>query len=127
MYHVDISHSNDLTFNVKTQSQECIIDAKGKQGLTPPDVLLAALGSCVGVYIRKYSETAKLDLSDFNITVEAEFAKESPLSFKLINVSIGLKGSQLDERRKKALLEFIRNCPVHNTLKGNPQVEIKLA
>ena len=57
--------------------------------------------------------------------MEGEFAKD-PYSFKVINVSIDLKGEKLDERRSKALLEFIKNCPVHNTLKGNPEVEIKL-
>lgn len=37
-----------------------------------------------------------------------------------------LKGAVLDERRRKALLEFVKNCPVHNTLKVNPLVDIKL-
>jgi uncharacterized OsmC-like protein len=32
----------------------------------------------------------------------------------------------LDDRRKKALLEFVRNCPAHNTLKGNPEVLLRL-
>jgi len=124
MYRVDITHSKDFTFVAKSQNHEFVIDAKAKDGLTPPDVLLASLGSCMGVFVRKYCETAKLNLLNFGITVEAEFARESPVSFKFINVSIDLKGVLLDERRKKALLEFIKNCPVHNTLKGNPQVEI---
>ena len=126
MYKIDITHSKDYLFEVKSAGFEFEIDAKGKTGVTPPDVLLASVGSCLGVYIRKYAEGAKLDLSGFKIGVEAEFAKEPPLSFKLINVTIDLKGAKLDERRQKALLEFIKNCPVHNTLKANPEVGIKL-
>lgn len=126
MYRVELIHNKDFAFSVKLGNYEFIIDAKGN-GLTPPDVLLASLGSCIGVYIRKYAEGAKLDLNNFKITVEAEFAKEAPLSFKAINVFVDLKSATLDERRKKALLEFIKNCPVHNTLKGNPEVEIKLS
>ena len=125
MYKVDIIHSKDYTFKAQSAGNEFSIDAKGKDGATPPDVLLASVASCLGVYVRKYAEGAKLDLSGFKISAEAEFAQE-PLSFKVINVSIDLKGAKLDERRNKALLEFIKNCPVHNTLKGNPALEIKL-
>lgn len=127
MYRVEAVHSKDFAFKIESGGHQFIIDAKGKDGLTPPDALLASLGSCIGVYIRKYAEGDKLDLVNFNIIVEAQFTKEQPISFKTINVSIDLKGAELDDRRKKTLLEFIKNCPVHNTLKGNPLVEIKLS
>jgi putative redox protein len=125
MYRVEVAHSKDFVFKAKSAGHEFTIDAKGKEGMTPPDVLLASVASCLGVYVRKYVEGAKLELSGFKITAEAEFAQE-PLSFKVINVSIDLRDAKLDERRNKALLEFIKNCPVHNTLKGDPGVEIKL-
>jgi len=126
MYRVEVKHIKDYAFQAKSGGQEFSIDAKAKDGISPPDVLLASLGSCLGVYIRKYAEGAKLALENFSITVEAEFSKEPPMCFKMINVSLDLKGAALDERRKSALLEFIKNCPVHNTLKGNPAVEVKI-
>jgi len=48
------------------------------------------------------------------------------VSSKLIDVEIDLKDSGLEERRQRALLEFVKNCPAHNTLKGNPIIEFKL-
>ena len=126
MYKVEVKHEKDLLFSVKSSNYEFVIDAKARDGITPPDTLLAALASCIGVYIRKYSEGGKLGLENFEILAEAEFSKEPPLSFKEIKVSIDLKGAKLDERRKDALLEFVKNCPVHNTLEGKPQVEIKI-
>ena len=65
-------------------------------------------------------------MENFEILAEAEFSKEPPLSFKEIKVSIDLKGAKLDNRRKEALLEFIKNCPVHNTLEEKPEVEINI-
>ena len=96
--------------------------------MTPPDTLLAALGSCIGVYIRKYAEGARLDLEKFKITVEAELSnpKDVPFCFREIRVLLDFEGVQMEERRRKALLEFIKNCPVHNTLKANPLVEIRV-
>lgn len=126
MYKAEVTHKKDFIFSVKSGNHELAIDAKGKEGITPPDALLASIGSCLGVYIRKYAEGSGLALENFSINVEAEFVKETPMCFKVINVAVDLKNSSLDERRKPALLEFIKNCPIHNTLKGNPQVEIKI-
>jgi uncharacterized OsmC-like protein len=127
MYKAGIKHLKDYSFSVKSCGQEFIIDAKGEVGITPPDTLLAALASCIGVYIRKYSEGSKLGLDNFEVWAEAEFPKDPPMSFKEINIFIDLKGIKLDERRVKALLEFVKNCPVHNTLEGAPAVKIRLA
>ncbi|MDD5097173.1 MAG: OsmC family protein [Candidatus Omnitrophica bacterium] len=126
MYKVEIAHNQDMSFTAKAGESEYIIDAKGK-GLTPLDALLAGLGSCIGVYIRKYAEGAKLDLVNFKVNVSAELNKESGLSFKQIMVEIDPGVCQLDERRQKALLAFIKNCPAHNTLKGNPEIDFKLS
>ena len=125
MYKVEIVHNQELAFSVKAGESEFIVDAKGK-GLTPLDALLAGLGSCIGVYIRKYAEGSKLNLVNFKINLFAELSKESPLLFRQISVEIDLKSSPIDERRQKALLEFIKNCPAHNTLKANPLIEFKL-
>jgi len=125
MYKVQVTHNQDLAFTAKAGESEFIIDAKGK-GLTPLDALLAGLGSCLGVYIRKYAQGSKLNLENFKLDVSAELSSQAPFSFKKISVDLDLKNSGLDERRQKALLEFIKNCPAHNTLKGNPLIEFKL-
>ncbi|MBU2221247.1 MAG: OsmC family protein, partial [Candidatus Omnitrophica bacterium] len=101
------------------------VDAKGK-GATPSDAFLAGLGACVGVYVRKYAEGAGLTLPEFSVSVDADFSKEKPVCFRKINVNVDLKGTRLEERRHKAMQEFVKNCPIHNTLKHNPEVEIKI-
>ncbi|MFA5090637.1 MAG: OsmC family protein [Candidatus Omnitrophota bacterium] len=126
MYHVDITNAGDYVFKVKSEDCEFVVDTRGK-GITPPDTLLASIGTCIGVYLRKYTDSARLALPEFSIKVEADFSKEPPVCFKQINVYVDLKGAQLDERRLKAMLEFVKNCPVHNTVKNNPEIEIKIA
>lgn len=125
MYRVNIESSPDWTFSVKAGNAGFYMETKNN-GVTPPDVLLAGLGSCIGVYIRKYAEGAGLALGRFDINVESEFSQDAPVRFKVIKVSIDLKGFKLEERRQKALLEFIKNCPVGNTLKSNPAIETTL-
>jgi putative redox protein len=123
MYHVELLGNPDYSFTVKSGDYQFTVDLKG-EGISPPDTLLASLASCIGVYINKYCQGSNLKVSSFSINAEAELSKEKPVCFKQIKVSVDLKGAVLDERRKSALLEFIRNCPVHNTLHSNPAIDI---
>lgn len=66
----------------------------------------------------------KLALSQFSINVEAEFSKEAPVAFRNIKISLDFKGLSLRPEQKNRLLEFIKNCPVHNTLENPPQIDI---
>jgi len=124
MYSVEITSDAGQLFKVRSKGYEFFVDTKGK-GVTPPDALLASVGTCLGVYMRKYAEGAGLDLGGFTISVSAEFAKD-PVCFRVINVELDLKGLKLDERRIKGILAFLRNCPVHNTLKSNPEISINV-
>jgi len=125
MYQVEVNHEKDYTFAIRSKDYQFKVDTKGN-GITPPDTLLASLGSCIGVYVRKYADGAKLAIENFSITVTADFSQEPPACFREIKVRLDLKAAQLDERRKKALLEFIKNCPVHHTLAANPAIDISI-
>ncbi|MEW6008517.1 MAG: OsmC family protein [Candidatus Omnitrophota bacterium] len=125
MYKVEIKTGPEGTFIAKSINYEFVIGTQDK-GMSPPEILLASLGSCIAVYIRKYAKGSNVTLENFTINVEAEFVKEPPICFKEIKISIDLGNIKLDERRKKALLEFIKNCPVHNTLKAKPDIAIQI-
>lgn len=126
MYSVEVTNGPGSTLIAKSKDAQIQIGLDGKS-ITPPDCLLASLGACVGVYIRKYAQGAKLPLENFSIKVSGQFSQEPPACFKEISIDIDLKGAELDERRKKALLGFIKNCPVHNTLEVKPRVDIAIA
>ena len=125
MYHVDIANAGDYSFSVKSKDYEFIVDVKGK-GISPPDTLLASIGTCIGVYLRKYTEGARLALQEFNISVDAEFSKEAPICFRKIDVNVDLKGTKFNEQRLKAMHEFVKNCPLHNTIKNNPELALNI-
>jgi len=125
MYRVKIGNNGTSQFQVESDNYRFTIDTEGS-GITPPATLLASLGSCIGVYLRKYAEGAKLDLGSFSIDLQAELSREKPVSFREIKVVVTCDGARLDEHRKKALAAFIKNCPVHNTLRSGPQIEITI-
>jgi len=126
MYHVQVNSAGGYLFDVQAKGGALKADMRGVSGITPPDLLLASLGTCLGVYLQKYAEGARLTLKEFSIAVTADFAQEAPVCFRKISVNIDLKGLKLDTRRQSALSEFIKNCPVHNTLKNNPEIGVNI-
>jgi uncharacterized OsmC-like protein len=125
MYRVNVINTKDYNFTVHSDTHEFVISPEGK-AISPPSVLLASLASCIGVYIRKYADGTEMKLGEFSVAAEAEFSKEQPICFRAINIIIDLKNTRLDEKRKESLIRFIKNCPVHNTLKNSPEINLVL-
>jgi len=126
MYQVKVTDNGNYCFKVKSKDYAFDVDTKGASGITPPDTLLASLGTCIGVYLRRYLEGAKLAVPEFEIIVSADFSQEKPACFRKIEAVVDLKGVKLDQRRLDAVMAFMKNCPVHNTLKANPEVDISI-
>jgi uncharacterized OsmC-like protein len=125
MYRVEARAVGGYRFQVKSKDAEITIDAKSG-AMAPPDAFLAGLASCVAVYIRKYVEGARLELGEFTVAVESDLGSAAPFRFRDVSVTIDLKSATIDERRRAALLEFVKNCPIHNTLKSPPSVEMRI-
>ncbi|MBI5554980.1 MAG: OsmC family protein [Elusimicrobia bacterium] len=125
MYQAEVFCAKDMLFKVKANGFEINIDGRGGV-ISPLDILLAALGACAGVYIRKFAESTKLSLDNFIVRAEAELTDNAPYQFDQIKIDIDLQGVSLDESKRESLLRFVRNCPVHQTLKANPEMLISI-
>lgn len=125
MYKVELENKGDSFFIAKSKDYIFNIDLKGK-GMSPPDVFLASLAGCIGVYFRRYLENAKLDIPEFRIIAEGEMVQDPFLCFRNIKISIDIKEAHLEEKRKQAIIDFVKNCPIHNTLKSTPEINIEI-
>ena len=127
MYKINIENTGGENFKAKSGDHGLTISTQKAEGMGPLDVFLAALGSCVGVYLRRYLDNAKIPAEHFKINIEADLEQNaSPKRFTHIAVSVDLCNAKFDERRRDAILEFIKNCPVHNTLKNSPEIAISI-
>lgn len=124
MYEVMIENKRDNAYNVTAGNDKYTIDPTVKGG-GPLDTFLAALGSCIGVYANKYLDGAKLPVKAFKINIKSDLHMEKPVRFKDIFVTIEFDG-EIEESRREAVLRFIKNCPVHNTIEGSPNIEVKI-
>jgi putative redox protein len=93
------------------------------RGLSPYDLLLAALGSCTSMTIGYYARTRQWPLEEIVITLRhtkihaSDCAECETKEGKIdrIEREIQLSGALSDEQRKK-LMEMADRCPVHRTL-----------
>jgi uncharacterized OsmC-like protein len=125
MYTVNVSNKGAGVFNVKTRENEIAVALTGNE-FSPAEVLLASLGSCIGIYIRRYAEQANLEIKEFDIRLESDWSQEKPMALRQISCRVDLRGAVADPKRREALLAFVGNCPIKATLAVNPVIDIKI-
>jgi uncharacterized OsmC-like protein len=90
-------------------------------GPTPPELLLASLGSCAGHYAVEYLQTRSLSAEDMEIRVSA--AKGTgPARLASFRIEVNVPG--IDERHQQGLFRAVKTCLIHNTLLSSPALEV---
>jgi len=88
--------------------------------MTPPEFMLASLGTCAGYYALQYLKARKLPEEGLSVRVEAEKATgPARLGRFLIEVKVG----NLEARHEEGLMRAVKACLIHNTLHTAPEVK----
>jgi uncharacterized OsmC-like protein len=93
-------------------------------GMTPPELLLSALATCVGFYAVQYLRARKLPADGLGVRVTAEKAT-APARLDAFRVEITAP-SIVEERYREGVLRAAKSCLIHNTLEHAPSIEIVL-
>jgi len=91
--------------------------------LSPMQMILAALGSCMSIDVVLILEKQKQVIEDYQVTITGNRVDATPAVFTDINVHINVTG-QVDERKlKKAIhLSEEKHCSVSIMLKGSVNI-----
>jgi len=92
-------------------------------GMTPPELMLAALGSCAGYYAAEYLNTRGLPSKDLVVRVSAEKARQPA---RLGSFRIEVSAPSLDEQHRAGVLRAVKACLIHNTLLASPSIEVEI-
>jgi putative redox protein len=93
-------------------------------GMSPPEFLLASLGSCAQFYALQYLRARKLDDNGVQVTVSAEKLKQpARLGKFVIQVTCP---TELTEEQTEGLRRSVHLCLIHNTLLSQPEIHIEL-
>ena len=121
---VQMRHTEGAAFVVSARGHEIMCDqprenGAGDGGLTPPELLLASLGTCAGYYALQYLRARKLPETGLAVRVEAENAA-SPA--RLGRFAIHVDAPPLEARHEEGLLRAVRACLIHNTMHASPEI-----
>jgi len=108
----------------KIVSDQPLENGGDDEGMTPPELLLASLGSCAAYYAVDYLKRNNLPKDAVNVRVTAEKVKGP---FRLGNFKIEVDVAQdLKPEQLKGVDEAVHRCLIHNTLLHPPNMEVAI-
>jgi uncharacterized OsmC-like protein len=129
MLQVLVNHLGDVQFEVKARDHVLYCDQPASnggfdEGMTPPELLLASLGTCAGYYAVQYLKARNLAMDGLQVRVEAEKAS-APARLSEFRIKIEYPES-LSDRDRAGVLQSARKCLIHNTLLNPPKITVDL-
>jgi uncharacterized OsmC-like protein len=126
---VKITHLDQVKFNIQSRSHTILCDQPAENGgedtgMTPPELLLASLGSCAAFYAVQYLKTRKLAESGVEVSVTADKLTQ-PARLGNFRVHV-VYPVPLTEEQTEGLMRSVHHCLVHNTLLTPPEIAIEL-
>ncbi len=120
------NYLRDSKFEVGARGHRVICDQPihnggSDEGMSPPEFLLASLATCAAYYAAQYLKTRKLPIGDLKVRVGAEKVTQPA---RLGSFRIEVTTPDLDEHHQAGVLRAVKACLIHNTLVGEPSIEI---
>lgn len=95
------------------------------RGMTPPELFLASLGTCVAYYAHEYLTARDLSTEGLEVRLSAVKAGK-PIRIASIEVDVIAPGVNGDDRHREGLRRSADRCLIHNTLIALPHIEIRV-
>jgi len=125
---IRIQHLGDVKFAATTRGHRIICDQPADNGgadsgMTPPEFLLASLGTCAGFYAAQYLKNHHLPQDGLEVVVHAEKAA-APARLGKFRIEVIAPG--LAAEHVAGLLRSVNACLIKNTLAMPPVIETEI-
>jgi len=126
---ISVEHLGDVQFEIRSRNHTLVVDQPVEnggydEGMTPPELLLASLGSCAAYYAVQYLRARSLPLEGLRVRVSAQKTK-GPARLADFQIELDYPGA-LDQRQREGVMRSVHSCLIHNTLLNPPKIEIAL-
>ena len=126
---VTVRHLGSVQFEITARQHTIVSDQPPDnggfdEGMTPPELLLASLGSCVGFYAAQYLRKFKLATEGSRVRVRAAKLKD-PARLGDFEIELDVP-VELSEQHKEGIERAVKHCLIHNTLLSPPKIELDI-
>lgn len=122
-----VTHEGGKKFALETRGHRLVVDqpegAGGEDvGPMPIELLGAALGTCVALYVQQFCEARGLEHTGMRVEVQ-QYGARDPGRIGRFEVRVKLPEA-LPERYADVVERVARSCPAHHTLALGAEVDI---
>ena len=126
---IQVEHLGGVQFEIKARQHAIVSDQPLEnggfdEGMTPPELLLASLGSCAGFYAAQYLKKRQLAPEGTIVRVTAEKAKD-PARLENFRIEVQVP-AELSDEDKQGVERSVHHCLIHNTLLHPPQISLEV-
>ena len=126
---ITVSRKQGIEFSVSVRGHEVTSDMSEKDGghdagPSPVELLACSLGACIGMMVQSYCSRHEYE-GDVEVSLTLELA-DSPKRIGAIVVDVELPEGVPEEKRE-VIRRMAERCPIHETLKDPPRVDIEIA
>lgn len=122
--------TENFTTEIKSVSGHTLLsdepeDIGGKnKGMSPDELILAALASCTSATVKMYAQHKKWDIQEIKTEIKLNTGKK-PTDFQSIERKIEFIGD-LDTKQRERLLQVANKCPIHKLLSEGIEIHTEL-
>jgi putative redox protein len=126
---VTVEHLGAVQFEIKARQHAIACDQPAEdggfdEGMTPPELFLAAVGSCAGFYAVQYLRKHKIATEGTRVRVAADKLK-NPARLDNFHIEVEPPVALSDEQRA-GVEASVHHCLIHNTLLHPPQIAVEV-
>lgn len=125
---ITVSRKDGLEFGIRVRGHDVASDMSEKDGgldagPSPAELFAGSLGACIGMMVQSYCRRHEYE-GDVEVSLTMEMA-DSPKRVGAIVVDVELPEGVPEEKRE-AIRRMAERCPIHETLKDPPRVDIEI-
>jgi uncharacterized OsmC-like protein len=126
---ITVTHRTGPEFTVQVRGHEVTSDMSEKEGgrdagPSPVELLASSLGACIAMMVQTYCDRHGYTDGDVGVSLTLELA-DGPKRVGGIVVDVELPDG-VPEDKKEVIRRMAQLCPVHETLRNPPRVDIDI-
>ena len=127
---VTIDHLGAVQFEIKARQHSIPCDQPPEnggfdEGMTPPELMLASLGSCAAFYAAQYLRKFHLATEGTRVRIVADKVKDPVARMDNFRIEIDTP-VELTDQHRAGVERAVHHCLIHNTLLQPPKIAIEI-
>jgi uncharacterized OsmC-like protein len=127
---ITVTHKAGEEFTIRVRAHEVRCDLTAKEGgrdagPSPVELLAGSLGTCIAMMVQRYCQTQGYTDGEVGVSLTVELA-DDPKRVRNIVVDLELP-RDVPDNRIEAIRRLAQRCPVHETLRNPPEVDLDVS